>query len=99
MRRKIRIFFTVYMTVVLVMFRIQTVIKKTCVEKNGKIANKIICFLVWRYRFVHRIVGGNKQTGVQMHLNNNHQINQGIAPGKIPCKQEIKRNKPTDNYG
>jgi len=85
--------------VVLVMFSIQTVIKKTCVEKNGKIANKIICLLVRRYCSVHSIMGSNKQTGVQMHLKNNHQINQGIAPGKIPCKQEIKGNKPTDNYG
>lgn len=75
MRRKIRIVFGMHMTVMLVMFRIQTVIKKTCIEKNGKIANKIICVFVRRYRSVHRIVGGNKQTRVQMHLNNNHQIN------------------------
>jgi len=74
MWRKIRIIFSMYMTVVLVMFRVQTVIKKTSIKKNGKIANKIIGLLVRRYRSVHGVVSGNKQTSVQMHLNENHQI-------------------------
>lgn len=84
MWRKIRIVFSMYMMVVLMMFRIQTVIKKTCVEKNGKITNKIICFGVRGYRSMHGIMSGDKQTGIQMHLHENHEIHQRIAPGKIP---------------
>lgn len=52
-----------------------------------------------RYGSMHGIMSGNKQTGVQMHLYKKHQINQGIAPGKMPGKQEIKRNKPASHYG
>ena len=47
---------------------------------------------------MHGIVSRYKQTGVQMHLDKNHQVDQRISPFEVPAQQEKNRCTPAGDY-
>lgn len=83
-----------YMTMVLMVLGIQSVIEKACVKEYGKVTNEIINYFIWRDGAVHGIMSSDKQTCIEVHLNENHQVNQRIIPGKVPAQEEEERSEP-----
>jgi hypothetical protein len=63
-------------------------------QDGGNPTGEVIGFLIGRNNAMHRIVRRDKESGVQMRLDQNGQVGQGIFPGKFPGKEEGQGKRP-----